>query len=238
MPRMARIMLDNCAHHVVQRGHNKSVVFSEERDYQYYLDNLAEWKERLGCKVYAYCLMTNHIHLIVDPVDKPRHLGLLMKRLAARQTRWVNRLEGRSGSLWEGRYHSRPIETGRYLLACDRDVELNPVRARMTATPRDYPWPSYCGRMGLVACNWLDTDPAYAGLGEDQDERRGRYRQWMRAVVSGQEIRLIRDAVRRGQLTGGSQFQAEVERRIGVRIKLRGRGRPRKITGKETAGEK
>lgn len=116
MARKARIVVSNTPHHIIQRGHNKSVVFVSEDDYTYYFDNLNEWKQASGCKIYAYCLMTNH-HLIVDPGPDSGTLGLLMKRLAGRQTRYVNRLESRSGTLWEGRYKSNPIQVETYLLA-------------------------------------------------------------------------------------------------------------------------
>ena len=100
MPRKARVVVPNTPHHIIQRGHNKQVVFVERQDYHYYLQNLREWKEKLGCKLYAYCLMTNHIHLIVDPGEDIDNLALLMKRVTARQTRLVNYLEKRTGSLW------------------------------------------------------------------------------------------------------------------------------------------
>jgi len=99
MPRMARIVVPNTPHHIVQRGHNKQVVFVSEDDYQYYLENLVEWKEQLQCEVYAWCLMTNHIHLIINPGEEVDNLGRLMKRLAGKQTRYVNRVEQRTGSL-------------------------------------------------------------------------------------------------------------------------------------------
>ena len=131
-------MVPNTPHHIVQRGHNKQVVFVSDDDYQYYLENLFEWKAQLNCKVYAWCLMTNHIHLVINPGDEVDNLGKLMKRLAGKQTRYVNRLERRSGSLCEGRYKSSPIETDTYLLACCRYVELNPVRAKMVEKPEEY----------------------------------------------------------------------------------------------------
>lgn len=130
MPRRARIVLPNCPHHVIQRGHNRQVVFASDDDYLFYLDTLQEWKTALGCKVYAYCLMTNHIHLVIDPGDEPENLALLMKRVAGRQTRFVNKMEKRSGSLWEGRYKSSPINANEFLLACCRYVELNAFACR------------------------------------------------------------------------------------------------------------
>jgi len=104
VPRGSRIVLANLPHHVIQRGHNRQVVFAGEDDYGYYLATVQEWKERLGCKVYAFCLMTNHIHIVIDPGDDPKHLALFMKRVAARQTRLVSRLERRSCTLWESRF--------------------------------------------------------------------------------------------------------------------------------------
>jgi len=228
MPRKARIVLSNTPHHIIQRGHNRAVVFAEDSDYQFYMDNLSDLKSQLGCRVYSYCLMSNHIHLIVDPGDDSANLGLLMKRLAARQTRLVNKLERRSGSLWEGRYKSSPIETDSYLLACSRYIELNPVRARMVASAGQYLWSSYCAKTGDVQNDWLDTDPGYLSLGDSDTERQCRYRNWVSAAVPESELRLIRQAVQRGQLTGGDRFVKEVEFRIRQRVGTGGRGRPSK----------
>lgn len=228
MPRKARIVLANCPHHIIQRGHNRAAVFAQERDYLYYLENLSEWKSRLGCRIYSYCLMTNHIHLVVDPGANPANLGLLMKRLAGRQTRRVNTLERRSGSLWEGRYKSSPIETERYLLACCRYVELNPVRAQMVALPEQYRWSSYRAKVGEQESEWLDRDPCYIALGETDADRQQRYRTWISSGIRDSELALIRQAVQRGQLTGGERFLAETEVKVGRRIGTCGRGRPHK----------
>ncbi len=110
MPRLGRVVLQNHPHHVVQRGHDKQVVFAEEADYRYYLKTLEEFIDLYGVKVYGFCLMTN-AHLILEPGDAIAGLGQLMKRLAGRQTRFVNRQELRTGTLWEGRYKSSPIQT-------------------------------------------------------------------------------------------------------------------------------
>jgi len=90
MPRQARIILTNTAHHIVQRGHNRETVFVEKDDYLYDLDTLKQWKRELNVAVYGYCLMSNHLHLTLNPNDEPENLGKLMKRLAGRQTRYVN----------------------------------------------------------------------------------------------------------------------------------------------------
>ena len=227
MPRKARVILPNTPHHIVQRGHNRNAVFVEDRDYHYYLDNLAEWKEELELKVYSYCLMTNHIHLIVEANERLGDIGLLMKHLAGRQTRFVNNLEKRTGSLWDSRYKISAIETEAYLLQCCRYVELNPVKAYMVKRPEDYPWSSYATKRGLVDCDWLDIDPCIQGLANCPKDRVKHYRKFVESAGSEHGVdRFIRDAVERNQLTGTGRFVDEVEQRTGLRVEFRGRGRP------------
>ena len=80
MPRIGRVVAPNMPHHVVRRGHNRNVVFVVDGDYSYYLDTLGKWTQQLQVKVYAWCLMTNHVHLLLDPGDDIISIGLLMKR--------------------------------------------------------------------------------------------------------------------------------------------------------------
>ncbi len=221
MPRTGRVVLPNYAHHIVQRGHNQQVVFAAVEDFSYYLDTLQTWKTALGIKVYAYCLMTNHVHLILEPPDEIAMLGSLMKRLAGRQTRYVNRLEGRSGTLWESRYKSSPIQTDDYLLACCRYVDLNPVRAHMVAIPQEYPWSSYRMKAGIESASWLDEDSCYLSLGESPQDRHQSYRMLVRDAIPEGEWKLIREAVQRGQLTGNNRFIDQVEKITGRRIEHR-----------------
>ncbi len=231
MPRIGRVVVPNHAHHVVQRGHNRQVVFAEDGDYRYYLDTLKRWKKEYGVKVYGYCLMTNHVHLVLEPPEEVAMLGRLMKRLAGRQTRYVNRLEGRSGTLWESRYKSSPIQTEGYLLACCRYVDLNPVRAGMVPLPENYQWSSYRAKVGQVNSDWLDIDPCYLALADADSERRERYRRFVDSGVPHGEWDLIREAVGRGQLTGNRCFIDEVAGIIGRRIERRRPGNQARRTG-------
>jgi len=222
------VVLPDCPHHIVQRGHNRGGVFAEADDYEYYLANLRRFKRAFGCRVYGFCLMPNHVHLIVDPGRDAASLGRLMKRLAGRQTRWVNRREGRRGTLWEGRYKSSPIQTELYLHRCSRYVELNPVRAGLVARPREYPWSSFAAKIGRAKLDWLDADPCWESLGRTEADRRKTYAAWVRSGVEADELQFLRLALDRGQLTGDSAFRGKVAARIGRRIEFRGRGRPRK----------
>ena len=106
MPRQARVVISNTPHHIVQRGHNRQVVFASENDFYHYKENLIHFKKEFSCKVYAYCFMSNHVHLVINPSDEPENISQIMKRVAGRQTRYVNRLKMRTGSLWEGRFKS------------------------------------------------------------------------------------------------------------------------------------
>ncbi|TLX54284.1 transposase [Stutzerimonas nosocomialis] len=233
MPRMGRLVIPNYPHHVVQRGHNRQVVFAADEDYQRYLADLRELKEAFGVKVYAYCLMTNHVHLLLAPGEAIAGLGQLMKALAARATRYRNRLEGRSGTLWESRYKSSVVQTDTYLLACSRYIELNPVRARMVADPSEYRWSSFNSRITVgQSTGWLDTDPCYLAIASTAQQRSERYQAFVRGAVSQAELSLIREGLQRGQLTGDSRFVDEVERIAGLRIERRGQGRPRACTEK------
>ena len=227
MPRKARVLVPNFPHHIVQRGHNKKAVFLTDQDYQYYLENLKEWKKELGIKLYAWCLMTNHIHIVAEPPDDAMTLSILMKRVNGRQAAYANKLEGRSGSLWEGRYKASPIQKEAYLLACVRYVELNPIKAKMVAVLKDYPWSSYPERTGAKERELLDLDSSYRSLGHTDKSRLAHYLDYLDEFADSEEINMIRDGLQRNQLTGNHRFVDEIENRIGIRVEKRGRGRPR-----------
>ena len=227
MPRKARILVSNYPHHIVQRGHNRKAVFITDDDYRYYLENLKEWKNKLGVKLYAWCLMTNHVHIIVEPGDDASTVSELMKRVAGRQTAYVNKQENRSGSLWEGRYKASPIQRDNYLLACCRYVEMNPVRANMVTGPRQYRWSSYRERVDLIKSSMLDFDLTYLGMAFNKLQRIERYKRYIQKGASDKEVALLMNAWSRNQLTGNACFVDEIEKLAGYRIENRGRGNPR-----------
>ena len=122
-----------------------------------------------------------------------------MKRLPGRQTRYANGQERRSGTLWESRYKSSPIQTEVYLLACCRYVELNPVRARMVSRPEEYRWSSYARRVGRSEeFTWLDTEPCFEQLGDTPQVRASRYAEFVRSAIPAGEWDVIRSALQRG----------------------------------------
>jgi len=229
MSRSGRILVPGFPHHIVQRGHNKQVVFADLNDFSFYLSNLEELKQNFDVQVYAYCLMTNHIHLLLDAGNTPSNISKLMKTLAARMTRYRNKQDRRTGTLWESRYKSSAVQTDGYLLACCRYIELNPVRASMVSNPEDYRWSSYQQKTTTnISTRWIDIDPLFHSLGECEETRIQRYINFVQSGIPNQELQFFRDNVQRGQLTGNHKFVDEVERIIGKRIEFRSRGRPKK----------
>jgi putative transposase len=229
MSRQARIVLPNFPHHIIQRGHNKQPVFFTQEDYIYYLESLQEWRTRLNCKIYAFCLMTNHIHLIIDPGDTPENMALLMKHVAGRQTRYINTKHKNTGSLWEGRYKSSPIQSEEYLLACCRYIELNPVRAKMVTDPTHYLWSSCRTKLNLSTSFVFDQSPLYQSLGSNREIRSQCYRKWLYDAIPKGEYQFLRESIQRGQLTGNTTFRQQISKRLGKNMEHRGPGRPRKI---------
>jgi len=228
MPRLPRLFLPEVPLHIVHRGHDRQPVFIRPRDYQYYLDNVAEAKEDLSVQLYAYCLMTNHVHLIVAPDYDATNISKFMRILAARQTRYVNKLENRTGTLWEGRFKASLIDSEAYLLACVRYVDLNPVRAAIVASPHEYRWSSFRSHATMECTDLVDDHPVFRALGTNSDTRGKAYREFVSLGIVDEEIDLIRKAIQRNQLTGNQQFQETIAYRTGRRIPARGRGRPGK----------
>lgn len=131
MPRRPRIKLADIPQHLLQRGVNREPCFFAEEDYHCYLHWLEEAAADWRCAVHAYVLMTNHVHLLITPAT-PDGPAKLMQSVGRRYVQYINRVYRRSGTLWEGRFKSSAIQTGTYLLRCQRYIELNPVRAGIT----------------------------------------------------------------------------------------------------------
>lgn len=207
MPRQPRLIIPGLPHHIVQRGHNRQQVFQDDRDFQYYLSNLEEWKQALGLTVYSYCLMTNHVHLVVGVSDEAAAIPELMKRLAGRQTRYTNQRRKRSGSLWEGRYKTSPIDSDAYLLGCCRYVELNPVKVGLVERAELYPWSSYPARIGREISDWLDEPSAFTALADTPARRIARYRSFVSDTAESPADSVIREAIATNRVTGSAAVE-------------------------------
>lgn len=174
MPRQPRFILPGVAMHVIQRGHNRNACFRETSDYFVYLMHLRELAGGLGCAVHAYCLMTNHVHLLVTP-PTPDACTRLMRNLGQRYAQYFNRHHHRSGALWEGRFRSCVTESARYVLGCYRYIEMNPVRAGMASAPGDYRWSSHAGNVGARTDGLITPHAEFLALAESGESRRTAY---------------------------------------------------------------
>ncbi|MFQ5847098.1 MAG: transposase [Candidatus Methylomirabilales bacterium] len=227
MPRGPRPVVPSIPHHVIHRGNNRQTIFFQGKDYERFLMILTKAKHLHPCRLYAYVLMPNHVHLLLEPVTRDG-LGKFMKVLAGRYTRYINREYRRTGTLWEGRFKSSPIQADAYLLACCRYIELNPVRPSLVEAPEDYPWSSYRVRAFGDESRLVDLDPLYEGLGSTALRRQQRYREWMMRTGLETEQQTFRQGVQRGTVVGSDTFGAKVAGIIGQPVTRRNRGRPRK----------
>jgi putative transposase len=227
MARSPRITIPAYPHHIIQRGNNRAATFFADEDYSFFLECLRQAKVKCRCKIYAYVLMTNHFHLLLEPAEVG-DLGRFMQSVGRRYVRYVNQTYRRSGTLWEGRFKSATVSRDEYLIACSRYIELNPVRAGIVAHPKDYRWSSYRHRALGMSDHLLDEDPWYAGLGTNENERQEKYQQWIESQVDEREWEEIRHATQRDRLIGREPFQKQVEAMTGRRLVGEARGRPRK----------
>jgi putative transposase len=140
MARIARVVGPGIPHHITQRGNRRQQTFFGEEDFREYISLMGEWCKEYGTEVWAYCLMSNHVHLIVVP-ESEDGLRKGIGEAHRRYTRRVNFREGWRGHLWQGRFSSFPLEEN-YLLAVVRYVERNPVRAGVVERAWEYPWSS------------------------------------------------------------------------------------------------
>ena len=140
MPRQARQLAESQIYHVMVRGVNRDAIFLEDEDYQRFLDALDQTREASGCVVLAYCLMSNHVHLVLRTPGEP--ISAVAKRLGVRYAGWFNRKYGRVGHVFQDRFRSLPVETDEYLVTLVHYVWNNPVEAGLVEDPREYPWSS------------------------------------------------------------------------------------------------
>src|SRR5438105_8217063 len=176
MPRLPRLIVPDIAVHIVQRGNDRQACFREDSDYLVYLLHLRDLATKTQCALHAYCLMTNHVHLLLTPRDA-QGCATLMRDLGQRYVQYFNSRHARTGTLWEGRFRSCLADSSQYVLACHRYIELNPVRAGMVSSPGAYRWSSHRGNSGALQNKMLGAHVEYLALGGDEASRHAAYRQ-------------------------------------------------------------
>src|SRR5574338_761094 len=202
LPRFAALGLP---HHVIQRGNNRAACFNAISDFRAYAGFLAEACQQHGCAVHAYVLMTNHVHLLITPSTHGA-IGKVMQSVGRRYVGRFNSIYRRSGTLWEGRYRATIVDDARYLFACYRYIELNPVRAGLADYPRDYRWSSYLANAHGAHDGLITPHERYIALGRDPDERQTAYRAMFAGELSERMLCEIRLATNKAWALGGPSF--------------------------------
>lgn len=221
MPRTARIVIPDCAHHVTQRGNNRQDVFFVDSDRRIYLEYLRDASERFNLCVEGYCLMTNHVHLVVTPHNE-NSLADAMKRTNQLYAQYINHMHNRSGHLWQNRFFSCALGEEHFWRTLAY-VERNPVRARLTRKAWRWRWSSasaHCGidkqsdLLDILSWRW---DMSFA--------------QWRQVLERPNDDRLIstfRLSTCRGRPLGTDAFIAKLETLLGRRLRPMPKGRPKK----------
>jgi len=225
MARQPRLILPNVAVHIIQRGNNRGRCFREDSDRMLYLASLRVLLSQFGCALHAYCLMTNHVHLLLTPRAAVT-CALVMKELGQRYVQYFNKRYGRTGTLWEGRYRSCVAESARYVLACYRYIELNPVRAGIVEHPSAYAWSSYDANIGRRHDPMITPHAEFLALGNDAAARCSAYRPIVEHGIEPSLLAAIRDATNGGYPLGSESFKARLTLPNGRKLDRGHAGRP------------
>ena len=233
--RRPRLELSDIPMHLTHRGVNRAATFLDEDDRAGYLQALAKAASDQRVMLHAYVLMTNHVHLLVSTLV-PGAVSRMMQAVGRRYVRPFNARHGRTGTLWEGRYKSCLIDSDRYLLACIRYIELNPVRAGMVVAPWDYRWSSVHAHLGLLADPRWHPHATYLGLGPDAVARASNYRALLMETLDQAELAAIRDYLRQERALGSPRFHAMIEKTLNRPATMRLPGRPTRAREQNSNG--
>jgi putative transposase len=177
----------------MNRGHNRERIFDEDADYRVFLNAVHQACSRHDVEIHGFALMKNHFHLLVTPPTSVG-IGKATKAFESKYCYYYNRKHRRIGSIWNGRYHDVPIESGWHWFVCLRYIELNPVRAGIVDDPAAYRWTSYqVHAAGSNANPWLASHPVYENLGASAEERQMVYRAICTGPLSEAELTLMRN---------------------------------------------
>lgn len=205
MPRLPRLHAPGAFHHVTLRGNHRQDIFFSLADRVTMNEIVADTLDRCRSRLHAYCLMTNHVHFLVQVSDMP--LGRLMLRIASRYARAVQRRFHTTGHLFERRYHAILVDADEYLLELLRYIHLNPVRAKMVDEPADYPWSSHHVYLGTRADAWVTTDFALRMFHPDLAVAIDSYRRFVDQEVGRRSASPLQDRnTHDSRVLGGDDF--------------------------------
>lgn len=212
MPRRARAEVPGGLYHVITRGNNRRRIFNHASDYQKFLSLMAVQKIKLPFFLYAYCLMSNHVHLLIE--RQASTVGRIMQRLLTSYAQYYNRRYRRVGHLFQGRYKAVLCQSDRYLSELVRYIHLNPVRARMVAKPEQYKYSSHRAYLGLEPAGVVDVDSVLRHFGAKKQPAREAYQQFVAAGIAHGHCEELYAVASEGIL-GSDEFVDATIHRIG-----------------------
>ncbi|PIV82713.1 MAG: hypothetical protein COW52_12170, partial [Nitrospirae bacterium CG17_big_fil_post_rev_8_21_14_2_50_50_9] len=211
MARKPRVEYQGAFYHVIARGNQRQQVFRGEEDYQQYLNRLISYQRRCLCSLYAYVLMPNHIHLLIE--QGKTSLSKMMQGLQQSYTMYFNRKYSTTGHLFQGRYKSIICDKDSYFLELIRYIHLNPVRAGMVNLPGEYTWSSHRAYLSNKSLSWLETDMPLAILSKNRKAALSAYQDFVHAALrTGHREDLY--AVKEQHYLGEDLFVERIEKRI------------------------
>jgi putative transposase len=225
MARLPRLSLPGYPQHIIQRGNNRQAISTCTADYQTLLALIEENARKFSVAIHAYVLMDNHFHLLATP-ETADGVPQLMQATGRRYVRYFNDSQGRSGTLWEGRYRSTVIQAERYLLACMASIDLNPVRHGLVAQARDYPWSSHGHYAGLRADRLVTPPPQYWSLANTPFAREAAYVQMVHEGLPPDQQAALTQSALSGWALGDAAFLADLQAQTERRVSKVPSGRP------------
>ena len=227
MPRLARNVFPRIPHHITQRGNRREDIFFTDDDRHAYLNWLREYCHEHQVDILAYCLMTNHIHLVLVP-NTEEGLNRVLKPLHMRYAQHINKQRGWKGHLWQGRYFSSPLDDA-YLWAAIRYVERNPVRVKMVRKAERYRWSSAAAHCGLQDDSVLTQKQKW----KKQFDQVSNWSDWLAEGEDKNQLLVIRRNIDKGLPCGSERFIKKLEKIAGKVLQYRPQGRPRKMDADE-----
>ncbi|HEY4233979.1 MAG TPA: transposase [Lacipirellulaceae bacterium] len=226
MPRPLRPIADGLVYHLVNRGNNRQAVFRKPADYAAFLAALGELKERKPFKLYGYCLMSNHFHLLLRPTGDS--VSRIVQSLLISHTQRYHKHHGSGGHVWQGRFKSPVIQNDEHLLTVLRYIEANPLRAGIVENAADCHWSSYAVH-GLGAVDQLvDRLSTYEELSPSAKTRQRKWAVKVHQPLAEAMLARLRLSTTSGLPLGEKAWVARLAKRLDLDLTIRPRGRPRK----------
>lgn len=225
MARLPRLVVPGLPHHIVQRGHDRQPVFSDDVDRRHFLEVLRDVMRANRVALHSYVLMDNCVHLLASP-EQSAGLSQAMQSLGRRYVAWFNKRHQRTGTLWDGRFRAAVIDSERYLLSCMRYIESKPVGSGLATTAGDYPWSSACHHLGLRQDPLVTDHRLFWALGNTPFERELVWRSLLGQELEENESRKIAESAVLGWACGDDAFLAWLSARTERPVAPRPRGRP------------